>query len=751
MLKRISHIKNFGVFQDYRRTGNIDDFKKLNIIYGWNYSGKTTISRLFNCLEKEELHKDYPDCEFEVTDQDDKKYLENSLAVSDKEIRVFNSDFTHKNLKWDGESIDPILLLGEESIEAEKQIENKKQKVTRLIAIIDKLKKVYQDLDNEIENGLTNKASEIKTKLSLVEAFTKTHLKPILNEVRQDHSSYKIDEDKKEKKLLKEATVSEDDKLPKLDKYSPTVTLTSLIEEVKVLVKEVPELSETIDYFRENPEVAEWVEKGLPLHEDKDTCEYCGNTIKSKRKEELLAHFSEDLKNHKTQLGELEERVLNSKLQALENTKMDFYQALRNEFDSASTDLKKSIKDYNKQLDKLQKRLQTKKEKPFESISDFTAIIDCCQTISEHIDTYNEIVGKNNDNTDEFDENKSSAITVLKKHYTADFIDTIDLYKKENKISLYQDREEKLLTSKCELETEIQQIEAQISNAQKGREKLNEYIHSFLGHEEIEIVVEDDGGNERFILKRGADKALNLSEGEKTAVAFSFFLTKLMEIEDLKATIVYIDDPISSLDSNHIFQINALLRELFLSQEDLKSSWELNCDQLFLSTHNFEFFTLLRELPLKKELTEYYYVRRIDKAKATLDRLPKAIRNYTSEYHYLFSEIYKFHDSDNKDDFETLMNIPNAVRRFVELYTYSKIPGNWKSKVDDRTDKLFGKEKSKRIMKVLHYFSHSNNIERMTKNSDLICDIENAVNDLMSELKDNDELHYTELKKSVMN
>ncbi len=97
------------------------------------------------------------------------------------------------------------------------------------------------------------------------------------------------------------------------------------------------------------------------------------------------------------------------------------------------------------------------------------------------------------------------------------------------------------------------------------------------------------------------------------------------------------------------------------------------------------------------------------------------------------------------------MNIPNAVRRFVELYTYSKIPGNWKSKVDDCTDKLFGKKKSKRIMKVLHYFSHSNNIERMTKNSDLICDIENAVNDLMTELKDNDKSHYTELEKSVMN
>jgi len=49
---------------------------------------------------------------------------------------------------------------------------------------------------------------------------------------------------------------------------------------------------------------------------------------------------------------------------------------------------------------------------------------------------------------------------------------------------------------------------------------------------------------------------------------------------------------------------------------------------------------------------------------------------------------------------------------------------------------------------VLHYFSHANNIERMIRNSDLICNIENAVADLMVELK-NDDKHYGELKKSL--
>mgnify|MGYP002612405055 FL=1 len=53
IIKRIKSIKNFGVFNNYRIGGNTRDFNERNIIYGWNYSGKTTLSRLFYFLNKE--------------------------------------------------------------------------------------------------------------------------------------------------------------------------------------------------------------------------------------------------------------------------------------------------------------------------------------------------------------------------------------------------------------------------------------------------------------------------------------------------------------------------------------------------------------------------------------------------------------------------------------------------------------------------------------------------------------------------
>lgn len=756
MIKRISHIKKAGVFKNYRRSGNIQDFKKLNIIYGWNYSGKTTLSRLFHCLEKKKNIGSLRDSEFEFIDYDDKKIKESSVSSFGGEIRVFNTDFIKNNLSWEGEAFNPILLLGEESIEAKKEIEEKKIRVERVQEIQSTIKNVYENLEKKIEDGLTNTAKDITNKLGLVEQFTKTHLRPIFIDIKNDFISCKLEKTVREK-LMAEAKISDDDKLANLDKFSATISSSELIEEAKELLTEVPEMAQTIDYLRKNQNVANWIETGLELHKEKEICEFCGNSISNERKKELLAHFSEDLRIHKEKIYRLLTRIEESKITTPQLRKTDFYKQFQKEFERQNNSLKGIIKKYNQLLNELAKTVKKKKENSFESLELPDTIEDLSDELSVAIENYNEVITSNNSYTDQFAEKKASAIQKLKKHYTACFIEEIKLPKVETKISLYKARERMLEDLQRSINREIIELEAKISNAQLGRKELNTSIERFLGRDEIKVEVVKYEDQERFILKRNDEKALNLSEGEKTAIAFSFFLTKLREIDDFEKAIVFIDDPISSLDSNHIFQVNAIIKDFFFLKKDENSSWQLTCDQLFISTHNFDFFSLLRELPKKGspqnhlELQHsYYYVRRINEEEAIIDKLPKAIEKYTSEYHYLFKEIYDFHHSDNKSDYGVLMNIPNAVRRFVELYTYSRLPGNRSSTVDQRANKLWGQERSKRILKVFHYFSHSNNIERILKNSDLLCDIEGAVDDLMTELQQ-DKDHFDELVKSVGN
>ena len=118
MIKKINTIKKFGVFDDFN-WANLPDLTVKNILYGWNYSGKTTLSRIFACLEKKSLHPDYPEGQFnvELSGELHSSYNQGNLTECSLLVRVFNEDFKEKNLSWNGGEFNPILLLGEESIE----------------------------------------------------------------------------------------------------------------------------------------------------------------------------------------------------------------------------------------------------------------------------------------------------------------------------------------------------------------------------------------------------------------------------------------------------------------------------------------------------------------------------------------------------------------------------------------------------------------------------------------------------------
>lgn len=290
-----------------------------------------------------------------------------------------------------------------------------------------------------------------------------------------------------------------------------------------------------------------------------------------------------------------------------------------------------------------------------------------------------------------------------------------------------------------------------ISQTQLGREEINKRIEGLLGANSVQIAVVKHGAEERFqLVRRDGKPAKHLSEGEKTAIAFSFFLTKLGEVKDLSQAIVYIDDPISSLDSNHIFQVTAIIKDAFFHQEFANGPWKTRCKQIFFSTHNFEFFSLLRELnPKKSGPARHYMVKRLSPKSSTFGDMPESLYRYSSEYHFLFSILNDFNKAADKTDLKVLMLLPNAVRRFIELYTYAKYPDTHAASVDSRAERIFGPEKAKRILKVLHYFSHANNIEQLSGNNDHICDIEAAVDDLMVALKETDPMHLEALEAAI--
>ena len=50
LLKKIEKINNFGSFKNFNADNNLNEFQQYNLIWGLNGTGKTTLSRFFECL-----------------------------------------------------------------------------------------------------------------------------------------------------------------------------------------------------------------------------------------------------------------------------------------------------------------------------------------------------------------------------------------------------------------------------------------------------------------------------------------------------------------------------------------------------------------------------------------------------------------------------------------------------------------------------------------------------------------------------
>lgn len=747
MIKGIQKIKGLGVYDNYVKPADMQEFSAKNLIYGWNYSGKTTLSRLFAQLETKASNPDLSGCSFSI-ETDSGQITEANFASTGLTVRVFNSDFIRDNLNFTGQSFRPILLLGKESDEAQKKLDHCEKISTRLQEKVKAFEKDIDSLDSAFSAAKTAAASKIKKTLGLVKAYTATHLSNDIRTVQLFSESKLLPSDNL-REYLKLALTPDNERPSTVDRLNASASIDSLYKEAVAVLSSTPSLSSTIAHLEENPPIERWVETGLSLHPEHDKCEFCGGDLSKHRLAELQAHFSKDLANHKGKVEQLLVRVKAAKVSVQLPKAAEFNPQFRDRFRTGASALPKVINAFNKAVDTLILDVQAKVDAPFKPQQP-TALADgLAEAVTEAISVLNQIIDDNNQVASNFATAKQDAVERVKLHYVQEFIDEQSKLGRECKVARLESKLSRLKRFATAVQKESDKLRAIISQAQLGREEINKRLVSMLGSEAVQIRVIPDGGQERFqLVRRNGKPAKNLSDGEKTAIAFSYFLTKLKELkpEQFKETIVYIDDPISSLDANHIFQVTAAIRNLFFAQENEGGPWVTTCRQVFISTHNFEFFHLLREIkPDGPAQARLFLIKRIGENASSLVNMPKSLAKYASEYHFLFEIIYRFHSAPEKTEHEVLMLLPNAVRRFVELYTYSRLPGAFKETVDQRAEALFGKEAAKRILKVFHYFSHANSMDRLAGNTELIFDVEHAVRDLVSEIEAKDPLHWQAL------
>jgi wobble nucleotide-excising tRNase len=748
----IAKIKGLGVYDNYTKPTGIKEFGVKNLIYGWNYSGKTTLSRLFAQLENKAINSDLAGCSFTI-ETDSSSITEKNFTETNLSVRVFNSDFIRDNLNFSGQSFKPILLLGKDTEQAQKSLDHCVELNTRARKLIEDYTKKIKELNSASSNARTKAAANIKKTLGIVEIYTAIQLTSDVKAVSILNDSL-LDQDNL-RDSLKLALTSDSEKPLTVTSLNVSTNLVSINEDAVKFLGVIPSLTNTIKHLEQNSSIEKWIEQGLPLHSNKVSCEFCGGELTDHRVEELHAHFSKDLAEHKKRVEGLYGQAKAAVLSIALPKEVEFNSPFRDKYSNAARMLPTALDKFNSLVDSLVTNIQAKIDNPFKVITVADLDKNYFSEINTQVGCINDVISENNALSINFAKEKAAAKSRVKNHYVQEYIDDRNAVGNDEVVSRLNSCKDRIIRFLTSVESESIKLKAIISKAQLGREAINERLVSLLGSEAVQIKVIPDSGQDRFQLVRitGAP-ARNLSDGEKTAIAFSYFLTKLQELkpDEFKNTIVYIDDPISSLDANHIFQITAGIRDFFLHQVANGSNleWTTKCMQLFVSTHNFEFFHLLREMkPDNQNKAPLFLIKRKSSSSSVLVNMPISLSKYSSEYHFLFDIIHRYHKNPDKTDHEVLMLLPNAVRRFIELYTYSRLPGQYKDTVDQRAALLFGNEKAKRILKVFHYFSHANSIERLAGNNELIFDVENAVKDLFSSIQGNDPHHWSALLDAI--
>ena len=102
MFRRIESIENAAVWSGYDgRTSTAPDFQRYNLIYGWNASGKTTLSRVIGLLSGLGTTRLPTRARIRVSDGNE---VLDSMREQDRSripVRVFNRDFIDDNLQRD--------------------------------------------------------------------------------------------------------------------------------------------------------------------------------------------------------------------------------------------------------------------------------------------------------------------------------------------------------------------------------------------------------------------------------------------------------------------------------------------------------------------------------------------------------------------------------------------------------------------------------------------------------------------------
>lgn len=702
MITKILRVKNFGVFKDFAWKKDLESFKKKNIFYAYNGGGKTTLSnifRMFSALEspdqKTELFDELrtnEESELEIEVDDKKKQFKPDSSAAN--IYVFNCDFvtehvyegtTSKLKKFSGKV--KSNLKDKEINDLEKQIADKELELSKANSEIEKLEERFGAIKSQVSSDFGKKiANKRLTGLDIDSLPVSTKSADELNKeidatVSQYHLSLQLDQLRADLDTLRTL---------QLESIDISVGVVEELLSLNVSATSSDRLKRQISNFKQHPEeevshgVESWFRKAkvllqLETREHPAHCPLCASNI-ALSIDLLLAEYN-------AYFNQEYEVFVNSLSQAIQHV----------------PDLVNRVSANNGKISTLQQLLTryTSSAQPGLANFDSSPLTNSLLVLQNLYERKKADVGL--DLRSQFDVNAFDA--TLKDYHS--WLKSCEQAKQQLKVELEMQKldpkvlearvkelhkqlayvlfnddgkntgqVQKYMLLKKTIETTTNLVGSLNTNLIKARARLkNEAMHvnrflQELGihHFTIDVHETKPSENIEIIYETGARKTRfkhSISDGEKTALSFAYFLSKIkyevLDNEDVKLqeTIILLDDPVSSLDENRLYSTAWII-----------NSCLGNAKQLFVLSHNLVFLKFMGNVIGHKDRMDYFLNNH--KGELVLEKLPYGLSNYTTIYFQKLDDIIQF--NDGKLDYREARNfIPNNIRIVLESFLSFKL------------------------------------------------------------------------------
>lgn len=755
----------------------LPDFARFNVIYGWNGTGKTSLSSLFLQMQRREP---VLDGDVEVVVEQARIAGSEFAMATIPGMRVFNRDAVDRNIfEEPNQQLPPVYFLGEDSVEKKKRIVHLKEQAAAFGTEQLQGESTKSAAAAALEGYCTDQARSIKNLLTLAGGgpYNNYDTRNYKNTVQRLDSTnplpQPLDHELRERHLSTKDGRSLENISSLQDKYPDFNDLTVRTQKTlgqSVISRVLPELSE-------NPAVVSWVGAGMDLHTGQNVtskCRFCDQTLPSDRLKHLETHFNDEFKRFQQEINSLINEIVQARtvVAGLQlPSKGVFYPYLQAEVEKATSTLSQQTFIVQSYLDALLKALNAKKEDPFkhhdlrpyltghDSSSEPAGTLDRVFQVvlvggtvlsmasgKAAFDKVNALITEHNRHTVDFDKEVRQSRVALEED---EILKAISEWRSRGQAVKSAETELDAVRRKvASTQAEIVELEKQVLQHLRPAEELNREMADYLGRDELRFEVEQNG----YRITRNGHSATHLSEGERTAIAFMYFLKSLAANDfDLINGVVIIDDPVSSLDANSLYSAFG-----FMKQRTAKVG------QLIVLTHNFTFFRLVRnwfynmpgqrKTDIAQHPAQFYMLNShflLGQRCATIDPLDPFLYQYESEYHYLFKRVHEETQKPRGQGLVSYYAMPNIARRLLESFLAFRVPdiaGDLYHKLDAIQ---FDSAKKTRILRFLHAYSHFDQVTEPGHDPSVLSETPTVLRDVLDLVQEADRAHYDRMMTKI--